>query len=340
MPPNQHIDLPTGEQRVEQLARVLQIMTRSAIGQANHGVPNSWTADTNTGWANTLGSADATNGRGAKLQSQNLTYRMEVENSGMTIFGAPTLDAFTQGSVLFVGVNKVLSQDNTNLFWTDSTDTLKAQNLVVPTKAAIGAAALGSEVLTVTGNAQVSTFLGVGGAPSATIQLLVTGTANITGNFTVATNKLVVTAATGNIANGTTVFTTDVPNVKVSVGAATASTDAMFNVMGVIRSTSDTGYQTAGSGVSMYYIAGSNFGVIQCLTDGAGTYRDLGIYGLSIDLAPSSTSKFKVDGTGIGFYAHATAAKGTVTGSRAGNAALASLLTKLDAIGLITDSSS
>lgn len=45
----------------------------------------------------------------------------------------------------------------------------------------------------------------------------------------------------------------------------------------------------------------------------------------------------------IGFYDAATnggAAKQTVTGSRGGNAALASLLTALDALGLITDSSS
>lgn len=50
-----------------------------------------------------------------------------------------------------------------------------------------------------------------------------------------------------------------------------------------------------------------------------------------------------VDGVGlsgnVGFYGAATAAKPTVTGSRGGNAALASLLTGLAALGLITDSS-
>ena len=40
----------------------------------------------------------------------------------------------------------------------------------------------------------------------------------------------------------------------------------------------------------------------------------------------------------IGFYNHAPAAKPTVTGSRGGNAALASLLTGLAGLGLITDS--
>jgi hypothetical protein len=42
----------------------------------------------------------------------------------------------------------------------------------------------------------------------------------------------------------------------------------------------------------------------------------------------------------IGFYGTPKIAKQTVTGSRGGNAALASLLTKLAALGLITDSSS
>jgi hypothetical protein len=44
--------------------------------------------------------------------------------------------------------------------------------------------------------------------------------------------------------------------------------------------------------------------------------------------------------TGLGFYAAAPVAKPTVTGSRGGNAALASLLTALANLGLITDSSS
>jgi len=47
----------------------------------------------------------------------------------------------------------------------------------------------------------------------------------------------------------------------------------------------------------------------------------------------------KVDGD-IGFFGHAPAAKPAVTGSRGGNAALASLLTALAGLGLLTDSTS
>lgn len=42
-------------------------------------------------------------------------------------------------------------------------------------------------------------------------------------------------------------------------------------------------------------------------------------------------------GTNLGFYGTAASAKPTITGSRGGNAALADLLTKLAALGLITD---
>ncbi len=46
------------------------------------------------------------------------------------------------------------------------------------------------------------------------------------------------------------------------------------------------------------------------------------------------------DGSNVGFYGTAPTSKQTVTGSRGGNAALASLCTALAAIGLITDSTS
>lgn len=45
-------------------------------------------------------------------------------------------------------------------------------------------------------------------------------------------------------------------------------------------------------------------------------------------------------GANVGFYGHAAAAKPTVSGSAGSNAALASLLTALAGLGLITDSSS
>lgn len=54
----------------------------------------------------------------------------------------------------------------------------------------------------------------------------------------------------------------------------------------------------------------------------------------------AGTKVFEIDSTGLGFFNHATGGKPTVTGSRGGNAALASLLTALSGLGLLTDSSS
>lgn len=53
-----------------------------------------------------------------------------------------------------------------------------------------------------------------------------------------------------------------------------------------------------------------------------------------------SVVKIAINATGIGFFAAAPVAKPTVTGSRGANAALASLLTALAGLGLLTDSSS
>ena len=57
-------------------------------------------------------------------------------------------------------------------------------------------------------------------------------------------------------------------------------------------------------------------------------------------LSGGGTAQVQANNTGLGFFATAPIAKPTVTGSRAGNAALASLLTQLASLGLITDSSS
>ncbi len=60
----------------------------------------------------------------------------------------------------------------------------------------------------------------------------------------------------------------------------------------------------------------------------------------TITLAVSAGTRFSANGTGIGFYTTSPVAKPTVTGSRGGIAALASLLTALSGQGLLTDSSS
>lgn len=72
----------------------------------------------------------------------------------------------------------------------------------------------------------------------------------------------------------------------------------------------------------------------------ASSYVENFASGVSCDRQVNGSSRVKVDGTGIGFLGATPVARPTVTGSRGGNAALASLLTALATLGLITDSSS
>jgi len=67
---------------------------------------------------------------------------------------------------------------------------------------------------------------------------------------------------------------------------------------------------------------------------------DAGANGSIVLWDSNAVTKFEINATGIGFFATSPIAKPTVTGSRGGNAALASLLTQLANLGLITDSSS
>ena len=57
-----------------------------------------------------------------------------------------------------------------------------------------------------------------------------------------------------------------------------------------------------------------------------------------IRLNVGGTNSLRLSGNALGFYGTAPSAKPTITGSRGGNAALASLLTSLAGLGLITDS--
>lgn len=74
-------------------------------------------------------------------------------------------------------------------------------------------------------------------------------------------------------------------------------------------------------------------------TDGAGGANINAASGQTLDLKTNGTSRIAMNATGIGFFAATPAAKPTVTGSCGGNAALASLITALATLGLVTDSS-
>jgi hypothetical protein len=77
---------------------------------------------------------------------------------------------------------------------------------------------------------------------------------------------------------------------------------------------------------------------------GTATGRDTNLYRLSADTLKTDDSlqvalTFRHLGASLGFYNAAAVAKPTVAGSRGANAALASLLTALASLGLVTDTS-
>lgn len=73
---------------------------------------------------------------------------------------------------------------------------------------------------------------------------------------------------------------------------------------------------------------------------GAASYEPLFVGGLTLALQVEGVTRILANGTGLGFFGATPIAKPTVTGSRGGNAALASLLTQLSSLGLCTDSTS
>lgn len=118
-------------------------------------------------------------------------------------------------------------------------------------------------------------------------------------------------------------------------GTVSSETGGKLNVW----STSSDTY-LGDTGAVKWILSGGN---LYCATDGGGTIGAVGA------LRPSEVhtsgkiaigGDLKHEGANAGFFNTAPTTKPTVTGSRGGNAALASLLTGLAGLGLIVDSSS
>jgi hypothetical protein len=137
-------------------------------------------------------------------------------------------------------------------------------------------------------------------------------------------------------------------------GAATLSTvtggvernrvDANYNYFGGTPfACSMRAYNVAGSGwIDVSGDSGGTNPYIVAAGTGTDVNLNLGPKGAGLVNIKSgdSNAKILVSNTGLGFQGTFPLAKPTVTGSRGGNAALASLLTALDNYGLITNSSS
>lgn len=143
---------------------------------------------------------------------------------------------------------------------------------------------------------------------------------------TIATQSAASVAITGGTINGTSVGATTAAAVTATqFTLKDAGGDSQF-----IASTSANGCE-----LSLRDADGTEQGLIRAFT--AGLASMAGSDDLTL-AANTSTGLLSLDGASLSFFAAAGSAKQTVSGSRGGNAALASLLSALSAYGLITDS--
>lgn len=140
-----------------------------------------------------------------------------------------------------------------------------------------------------------------------------------------------------------TVTIGQVTNLTTSLAGKADLTGATFT--GTVNSTQPAPTSTVLAGL----VSGDVFDRVRILTDGrieagnGAAARDTNLYRSGpnqwiTDDSFTVSLTFRHLGTTLGFYGAAAVAKPTVTGSRGGNAALASLLTALASMGLITDS--
>ncbi len=166
------------------------------------------------------------------------------------------------------------------------------------------------------------------------------------GNYTNAT-RYTVLAATGFNDTGAAGTTASAPtgSTNNSKGLILSATSTQPTWIAQHRNPTASAAQSLNlgsgpfDGASAGHFAGSAFGTI------LGINAPSGYQGTLIDVQLAGAGRFKVDPSGNvtmagtpGFSGAAPVAKPTITGSRGGNAALASLLTALAATGLLTDS--
>jgi hypothetical protein len=156
-----------------------------------------------------------------------------------------------------------------------------------------------------------------------------------------------VAVAARNAANGAdiTVVGTDASNdVLVGDGTNTAQVivDGASKSALVVQSAGVTQWQIGtrsdNTGVTAIYGSVTPSSTNYALrSDGSFTILNVASGG-TVSINVAGVAVITLTGTGIGFFGSSAAAKPTVSGSKGGNAALASLMTALAALGLVTDS--
>lgn len=251
-----------------------------------------------------------------------------------TVFGG--LATFGEVSATTLDLAGLLTSSDGAVFGSDVSiaGTLSVSG-TISTGSAFSASGLGSSgTLTASGATTLNSTLSVSGAATLASTLAVTGATALTGALTGSTAAFTGTVRSeGVFTSGTTAgvhmeLDTDETiwyNGATRLGEVGMTTGSVWYVH--LGATPENAIVATKDGsVDLYYNNSKTFETISGGAKTTGTHQ--------------ITGNLDHDGSNVGFYNTAPTTKQTVSGSRGGNAALASLLTGLAAIGLITDSSS
>ena len=259
--------------------------------------------------------------------------QLVTANLGLTVFGTTTLGSVTATTGTFSSTLDVAGAAvlGSNVGIAGDLSVIGT----IATGSSFSASSLGSSgTLTAGGATSLLSTLSVSGAATLASTLAVTGT----------------TALSAGLTGTTAAFTSTVRSEgTLTVGTAAGvhqdlDTDETIWFNGATQlgkvgmTTSSVWYIHLGSPIENAIVATYN-GSVDLYFNNSKVFETISS-GAKTNGTHQITGNLDHDGSNVGFYNTAPAAKQTVTGSRGGNAALASLLTGLAAIGLITDSSS
>lgn len=140
-----------------------------------------------------------------------------------------------------------------------------------------------------------------------------------------ASDKVYIAAGRSTITGGIIQELFDTSTRFSHTNVATSATDLADNFKGVFKRTQLSTIE-------------NRMGQSSAISGGGADDFEIGQPSGEIRLNVGGANPLRVTGGGVGFFGNAPAIKPTITGSRGGNAALASLLTGLAGMGLLTDS--
>lgn len=260
--------------------------------------------------------------------------RYSVDASGKTSWGSGALAVDTN---LYRSAANTLKTDNSLMITTRmavggtaldaNVDLTSAKNITDPTAAQTGISSTKQTIIT-SNNAQTSVAL-------ASLQSTSANAFNYTGALR-GTYSQIQFAGTGtaSLVSGEEAILYNVGAGTITDGSAVTATIQNLNAAGIISNAYGLKVQLPFNTGTMTNTYGVYVGDI---TTGTQTNQAYGVYVSDANARNFFAGPVSFAGT-TGFNGTAPAAKPTVTGSRGGNAALASLLTALAGTGLITDS--